>query len=246
MSETITSAGQLLKEIRELSGTLKGASSASAVLTTHLSCKNRIPWQIGAMRFERLVDQATRELDILPEERRGRYRDTLQNHVRALVGPTAYAASAQALRQTHITELTIERLENFHDSLVLAGKSLSFEEARIKLVIDAIADLIAEMEAEPSDLDEAIMSRLTDLVVVLERYSLFGAEGVRDYVAALIGATLTRGMEVGGPLPEQVKSRINKVLGVSKAAMDGFVYLATGAQSVEWASTHFGLLAASS
>lgn len=244
MSETITTAGQLLKELNLFRAAVgKGNHSLHSYITNHFSLSGRIPWQVGIVRFEQTVDRARRDLDILPPDRQEKYKSTLAE-IKQVVSPGKYHDTAANGIRAAISELSIERLENFNDSLLLAGRSFSLEDARVQAVIQTLSSLLSEVEAEPSEIDEAIVPRITDLIAALERYSLFGAEGVKDYVAMLVGAALTRGMEISGPLPDSVKARINKVLGVSKAAMDGFVYLATGAQSIEWAGAHLSLLAA--
>ncbi|MEH6697132.1 MAG: hypothetical protein V7672_00380 [Brevundimonas sp.] len=243
MTEIITSAGQLLKELRRFHGTLgKGNQPLHTYIIAHFSIDDAVPWQMGVARFEKVVDRASLDLDILPEPRQVKYRETL-SEIRRIVHPEKYAEQGSTALRNSVSELSIERLENFNDSLLLAGRSFSLEDARVESVVEALQSLLDEMESEPSDIDDAIAPKIKDLITALDHYALFGAEGVEDYVAMLIGAALTRGMETVGPLPDVVKSRINRILSVSKAAMDGFVYLASGAQGIEWAGAHFGLIA---
>ena len=208
----------------------------------HFSIGERIPWQVGVLRFNRTIDRAIQDLDIVQEERRERYMMTLNSNVRSIVALKNVGNSTDNLSKTLLNELTIERLENFHDSLILSGRSLSVEKARVVVATQAIQDLIEEIGLSQTDIDAFVIGKLTDLLLVLERYQLFGQEGVRDYVNDLVGSTMTRVLELRGPVPDQVRERVMRVLGISKGVMDAFVYLATGAQAVEWVGGNLALL----
>lgn len=242
MSQVITSAGQLLKEVSALRSVYSVSETLYPYIEKYFSLEDRVPWQIGVLRFNKLIDRTLLDLEIIPEARQGKYRKTLDKDVRALVMPGSFSHNASDIYKRNITDLTIERLENFNDALLLAGRSFSIEDARVTVVTEAISDLIEEMNADELEIDEAILPHLKNLLMALERYSLFGSDGVEDYVSQLIGATFIKGMELAGPVSPKTKKRINKVLSIAKGSMDGFVYLAAGTQSIEWASAHLARL----
>jgi len=241
-SRTITSAGLLLDEVRSIQASFATNRSMSEAIPLHFSLGDRIPWQVGVLRFNRTIDRAIRDLDIVQEERRDRYMTTLDVNVRSIVSLQRMSSDTNNVSKTLLTELTIERLENFHDSLILAGRSYSVEKSRVDAATAAIQELVDEIGLSSTEIDDFVIEKLTDLLIVLERYELFGPEGVRDYVNDLVGSTMTRILEIRGPVPDQIKERALKVLGISKGVMDAFVYLATGAQAVEWMGAHLALL----
>lgn len=238
----ITSAGLLLDEVRSIQASFGTSRPLADAVPLHFSLGDRIPWQVGVLRFNRTIDRAIQDLDIVQEERRDRYMNTLDGHVRSLVSLKRMSSDTNSVVTALLTELTIERLENFHDSLVLAGRSYSVEKSRVNAATAAIQELIDEIGLSSTEIDAFVVEKLTDLLIVLGRYELFGPEGVRDYVNDLVGSTMTRILEIRGPVPDQIKERALKVLGVSKGVMDAFVYLATGAQAIEWMGAHLALL----
>lgn len=246
MNTTVTTASQLLKEVMAIKNALSNNSNAAyTALIAHFSCNGRIPWQVGMLNFERTVDRTIADLSLIPEERRSRYEQTLVYKIKNIVNPVVYYGSASDLVKNNIDEITIDRLEIFHDALIMSGKSFTIEDARVDSIISSIYDILSEMDVNSTDVDDAIRPHLVNLLTALERYSLFGSDGVRDLVAVLIGTAFSKGMEITGPLPDDVKQRINRILGISKATMDGFVYLATGVQAIEWAGTHIGVFGSS-
>ena len=129
----------------------------------------------------------------------------------------------------------MERLENLHENLILAGRSYTIEQDRLNDVIESVSSLIAEIQADgKTDIDDAVVEQLTQLLGALNSYDLYGPEGVEAFVGALVGAAYVKGFAVGNPLSGPVKDRMLKVLAVAKAVMDAFVYTATVGQAVEW------------
>ena len=224
--------------MREMFATNRRMAEA---IPLYFSVSDRIPWQVGILRFNRTIDRALKDIDIVNGERREKYRVTLDEKIRSVVSLSSASSDTNSVIKVAFGELTIERLENFHDALILSGRSYSLERSRVEVATESISDLISEIGNSDSDIDAFIFEKLSDLLTVVERYELFGQEGVRDYVNALVGATVTGVLEIKGPIPEQVKTRVLKVIGVSKGIMDAFVYLATGAQAIEWVGAHLAL-----
>lgn len=234
--DKITSAGRLLAEARKLRGLCEKHPHAQLhqVLPAHFKIKGQKYWQANTFRLEKLVDSVESDLDILSEDRATKYRSTL-SQVRTFVDPANYGQSSSSFGKKIFGELTMERFENFHENLVLAGRSYTIEQDRLAEVIRSVSDLIAEIEADgKTEIDDAVVEQLTQLLGALNSYDLYGPDGVEAFVGALVGAAYVKGFAAGTPLPDPVKKRLVKVIGVAKAVMDGFVYTATVGQAVEW------------
>lgn len=230
----ITSAGRLLHELRSVQGKFKNGMILGASLKEHYQNKSGVHWVNCVVRLEGLINQVSSDVGVLPDVRRSRYLDTIDRGPRVLVDFNRFGSDSLATSKVAITELVLERLENLHDHLVTAGRTLRLEKIRSDEVQAAIHGLIQDIEGgEATEIDGAVIEHLKRLLYALERYELFGPEGVRDYVSELVGSILTRSMEVSGT-SSLIRERVSKVVGVAKAVLDGYVYLATGVQMLDW------------
>src|SRR6476620_8353154 len=84
-SRIITSAGLLLDEVRSIQSFFSVNRAMADAIPMHFAVGDRIPWQTGVLRFNRTIDRAIRDLDIVQEERRERYMTTLDSNVRSIV-----------------------------------------------------------------------------------------------------------------------------------------------------------------
>lgn len=247
LTENITSASRLLSEIERLRPLFEAQPVIVGQIIEHAFGSKGVAWQVAIFRFSKLVDKAIGELDVVAEGRRERYRETLAQRVGALVSPVGYASNAQDAFRQLIDQLTIERLETLHDMLVGAGKSCSLEEVRTTAAIEALSELIEELErSERTEIEDALLSRLKELRAAIDRYQLFGAEGVRDLVASLVGEVVTA-IHTASPATFGVNTTtVKRTFGVLKLVLDGFVYGVAGLQGVEWAGDRVaGILTAS-
>lgn len=238
MTATFTSSSRLLVEIRAAARHVRPGFPLHSLVQNHFSVGQEISWQTGALRFQRLVERVQNDLDVLPVDRAQKYHQTLSQQVSLLINPAQFHVDSQQTYNQVASELVIERLENFDDTLRLANRALTLEEGRVDFLTSAIQELIAELGVGTTEIDAAVEGQLRHLLRALERYELFGPEGVKDAVSSLMGEAITSSVMFASALTPEVRARLKRVFEVGKAALDGFVYLAAAGQAIEW-SGHF-------
>ena len=129
--EKITSAGRLLAESTRLRTLCRQQPNAYLyqILPKYFEIKGVKYWQSNAFRFAKLVDRVNDDLDILSDARAAKYRDTLEG-LKSVIDPVHYTQTGDSTAKKFFGELTFERLENFHENLILSGRSYSIEQER--------------------------------------------------------------------------------------------------------------------
>ncbi|MFI4975057.1 MAG: hypothetical protein ACHP84_11005 [Caulobacterales bacterium] len=161
----------------------------------------------------------------------------------ALTNPAQFPASAAALNDQVLTQLTVERLEGMDEALRQGGRSYSVEEARIADVLADLDEFIASIRAGPeTEIDSVLIERLLELRWVLRRFALNGLEGARDAVASMIGAVAMAGMSSSLAIPDGLKERLGRAGRIGKAVMDLAVYGHESALAIQWLGHMAGFL----
>jgi hypothetical protein len=239
-----TVAGRLLDEVSTMHSSLVHGSNVGAVMRNHFSNGNEFPWQLGSLRFQKLVGECVSNLDIFTADRAAKYEGTISNHVLSLVQPERFTSDKNSLIQGLLTEIVFERLENFHESLLIAGRFHSIDQSRASDVIGLVDGLIEEMEAHETEIDSFVLEKLRTLRAALSRYALFGDQGVRDLVSEIIGSVAIANFQLGTGISVEAADRVRRIMTISKGVMDAFVYVVAGAEAIEWVNSKALLIGA--
>lgn len=234
-----TSAGRLLDEAKRIRAaiTTSGARAHSfSVYAVQVFGAPERHWTRGCEALAKLAAEGLADLDaIAVEQRRTRYQDAVE-HIGAFAAPNALTMGCAALVQEHLSELTLERLEAMDESLRAAGRIVSFDTARANNVVSELEVLLAEIANSPipSEIDDFLKVRLSELRDVIEHYVLFGPKGVIDLLGAIVG-----GMAIRVPTPAsaspQTREAMRRAYQIVKLAMDGVVYGKSAVEALSWA-----------
>jgi hypothetical protein len=236
MSESkITTAGRLASEAIRIRTELDQGSYLSAHVPSLFGSSN-VHWSRGLAAYFQLVERVRRELNHLPDGRRQKFNDTLSTLADAL-NVDKFHVGAHQVRDTYFTDINIERVESIDDLLIQSGRSLALDRDRAGLVAAELEGVLSEIRSGPkSEIDDFLNEKLGELQYILQRYELFGPDGVRDAVATLLG-TIALESNARGGLSQLAKTQVKGVLRVAKGALDALVYVNGGADAIEWFGT---------
>lgn len=228
-----TSAGRLVEEVCRI----KRSYNNGGVVHHHMEKLfggPGVPWSKGLGAFDRLVLRVDSDLEFVSETRRAKFESALAEIWKS-VSAGNFNQPSQTIVQQFLTDLNIERIEAVDDLLISAGRSLSVEQERADAVSQSLDELLDEIaSSEKSEIDDFLREKLGDLKFILDRYALYGADGVKDAVSVLVGSITIESVARGG-LSDVAKQHARGVWRVAKGALDALVYTQSGADAIEWA-----------
>jgi hypothetical protein len=233
-----SSAGRLAEQAQSLRDRLVANQNGS--LGEHIQdfFGGGTDWGRGIRAFTRLVETVRSELGLLSQMRRPKWEEAL-TAVGAVVNPIIFASPAQAVTNNHLPQLMIERLEAVDEALIQAGRCYSYDEARLVSLVGDLDDLIAALDGEGGTAaDEFVIGQLSELRMVLLNFGLYGPEGAKAAVAAIVGATAMR-FEAG--VPDEARAGLRRLLLFLKSASHIAIYAHETYQAIKWGGQLLGL-----
>lgn len=239
LDRKITSAFRLHSEVRRFRKRYSAAAKQTVAQTAPavFSLDGKITVGKGMDLLGRLIRETHVDLlSLEDEDRKKKYRETLEQDVSALLDLRAMHMPGGEFVNNHLGPITLERLEGLNDWLIGIGRFSHPEAVRINAVVAELERLLQDIEtSERTELDEFLVARLKELKLALENYSLFGPEGVVDCLRRVLGQAQiahTLGNGVSAALVERSKTAAKFVIG----AIGALTFLYGAAESVSWLS----------
>ncbi len=231
--QKFTSAGRLVTEIHRIRARYAAGNEVFQHLEPLFGGEG-LHWSSGLSAFSKLVDRVGADLIFVPETRRPKFVDAL-NNINQAVSPHIFHHPSTNISKQFLTELNIERVESIDDLLGQAGRSVSVDQERARIVRETLDEVIDDIKTgEPSEIDAFLIEKLSELRFILDHYALFGPEGVKDAIAVLVGSISIENIARGGLSKDALKS-VRGVFRVVKGALDVLVYGQSGVDAIEWA-----------
>lgn len=237
--EIITSAGRLAHELHYLRNSFNNGGVLHQKVVDCFS-RGEVHWSRGLQAYFKLVDDVEADLVHVQENRRPVFVDALERF-RGVFDPARFNDNSQSVAKNYLSETFVVRIEGLADVLEARGASISLDRARASEVSGKISQLIEDIENSVStEVDDFLISKLSELKWVLDRYILFGAGGVEDAVSMLVGGLNIAASRQGG-LSDAAKIRAKSGFELAKAAVDVFVYAHSGVEAIQWAGETLAL-----
>ncbi len=229
-----SSAGRLLAEVNRVIPLLSAKGEAGLYQTVTVAFENEgRDWSQGIAAYQRLVDRTLLDLKNSEHPNPDRFIEAVQS-VGALGRPVHYGGNTRSFISQFMTDLVLERLLNADEILQLRNHRESYDLDHATIAIDAINDILERLAAEPeSEVRSFLEGRLSELKNVLQRYVLFGPEGVQDVVERIVGGLSLRHHLVSA-VPPSMRAIVTDVYGVAKAAVEVAVWSKETYEAITW------------
>lgn len=235
MSESYTSAGRLLREVVQVRDELKAAGDKAVhTVLPQLFGGPEVHWTVGLSAYERLANAVELDNLLVRSDRQPKYHEAIVA-ARRLALPSSFSGQSSRFADQHLTPIIIERLESMDEALFHLGRTINIEIDRASFVIDELDGLenfISSTESTP--IDEFLLDKIRELKFVLNRYALYGPEGVEDAIGGLIGGLALRTFSSSADLTTKTKEKARAAYNFAKLAVDTLVYANAAADALSW------------
>ena len=221
----ITSAGRLHKELVRINGAISETESMFNALPKVLGAGG-MSWLSGALAYNKLIALVDNDLSYVTPERREKYARSI-TLLANLTNPYVFQMRGDAFKANYFTHIAFEHVEFLDEILISLNLYLDLSSEKFNTLTEELTNLqVFISEGYATEIDDFIVDKLQELIIIINNYNLYGADGAEECVSRIIGTVLARGQNILDG---------ERLLATLKTVLDGLVYTQTGIQALEWA-----------